>query len=251
MYEAIQVLSIIVAVLFGMFYAKNYGIGKVKGLLIGLFTQVIGFALIFILTWVESGFKNFGSQNAVRVYAFSAFIVMLESKIFKVDFRKCLDFQGIVPPLAYGVAHLACLFPKCCFGFSYTEGSAMYDIAMKLTGTDKLPMQLNESLSALIIFAVLLAVAFRSKFSNGGRILAYYQIAFGAERFMWEFLRDNKKVIRIAPMQNALSAEPYGAWWGISNLAIWSFAIFVAGVVLLICLNRADKKDQKISKINK
>ena len=250
MYNTIQALSVVISLLFGTFYGQKYGFGKFKSFLITLFTQVAGFAGIFVLTWIESGFKKFGSQNAVRVYVLCTFFVWLEHKIFKVDFRKCLDFQGITPALGYGIAHLACLFPRCCFGFQYVEGSTMYKIANALTGTNQLPMQLWESLYALLLFAVLLIVAYKGKFNGSGKLIAWFQIFFGAGRFGWEFLRDNKKLIILAPMKDAVSVEAHGAVWGISNLALWAAATFIVGIITLIILNSFDKKKIKEPALN-
>ena len=240
MYGIIQALSMVAAVVFGIFYGKKYGIGKGKSFLITLFNVVFGFMAVFILTWLET--RKFGAQNAVRGYCFSALFVLAESKIFRVDFRKCLDFQSFFPSLSYGLGHFACLFPKCCYGFQYNEGSTMYNIAHALTGTNQLPMQLFEAFSALAVFAIVLIVSAKGKFKGTGRMMVLYQILFGAERFFWEFFRDNKKVIIFAPLKDAVSISSREAYFGISNLALWAAAIVIAGIILLIVLNAQDKK---------
>ena len=236
LYEIGQILSMAVANIFTMFWAKHYGIAKLKAFLIALFSTVTGFILVLVLTWAENGFKNFGEQNAVRFYPFMILIALLESKIFHVDLIRCLEFQAVNVPLTYGLGHFACLARMCCFGFHYQEGSVGYAVAHALTGTDQLPMQIFESVSSLIIFAAIVIVAVRTRFKVTGYLFAFFQIAFGATRFFWEFLRDNDKLIVLGPMKGAMNSLRQQAVWGISNLAFWALAIFAAGVILLVCL---------------
>ena len=245
MYGLIQFLAVVAAVVFGTFYGKYYGYGKFKAFLMCLTNEVLGYSLVFVLTWINNGFKHFGSQNAITMYTSTALICILICKIFKTEFGRCLDFLCLGPQLTYGIGHFACLIPKCCFGFQYTEGSAMYNVANALTGTNQLPNQLWESVSALLVFAIVLIVAIKGKFKSTGKLMALQQILFGVSRFGWEFLRDNKKVITLAPMKDAVSVEFHTAVWGISDLALWAAGVFVAGVVLLIVLNAMDKKKSK------
>ena len=234
-------LAVILSTVFGIFWAKHYGIGKLKAFLLLAFSQVVAYPAVFLLTWIENGFKGFGAQNAVRFYVFSALVGLIECKIFKIDFRKCIDFQAVIPPLCYGLGHFACLAKMCCFGYHYIEGSLPYKIAHALTGTDQLPMQVLESVSALVVFVIVAIVAVKTRYKVTGKLLVLYQILFGLSRFFWEFLRDNKKMIIFAPMKNATGVEAHGAVWGISNLALWALAIALAGVILWIILKATEK----------
>ena len=247
LYSGGQMLAVVLSSLFGIFWAKKYGIGKLKAFLIVVFSQVIAYPAVFLLTWIENGFQRFGEQNAIRFYVFSALVGLIECKLFKIDFKKCIDFQAVIPPLCYGLGHFACLAKMCCFGYHYTEGSLAYKVAHALTGTDQLPMQVLESVSALLVFLIVVIIAFKTHFKVTGKLLGIYQILFCMSRFLWEFLRDNKKIIIFAPMNNAAGVESHGAVWGISSLALWAFAVALAGVILLIVLkikekNKGDKE---------
>ena len=242
LYEGGQMLSMVIAIVFAVFWAKYYGIGKLKAFLISITSQIVAFLLVFVLTWVENGFKNFGAQNAVRAYPFLLLIGLLEAKVFRVDFLRCVDYQAIAVPLSYGLGHFACLARMCCFGFCYQEGSSAYSVAHALTGTSQLPMQVFESVSSLLVFAVIVIVAVKTRFKITGYLFALFQILFGGTRFFWEFLRDNDKLIKIAPMKGAVDSLGQPAVWGISNLALWALAIFFAGVFFMIGLKVYYKK---------
>ena len=75
-----------------------------------------------------------------------------------------------------------------------------------------------------------------------GYLFAFFQIGFGFTRFFWEFLRDNDKLIVFGPMKDAVDATGRQAMWGISNLAIWAVATFLAGVLLAVGLAIYHKK---------
>lgn len=244
LYEVLQIVAMVIAIVFTALWAKFYGVSRLKALLIAGFSSVVCFVGVFVLTWAENGFRQFGAQNAVRAYPFLLLVGILEAKIFRIDLIRCIEFQAVNVPLTYGLGHFACLTRMCCFGFQYQEGTFAYKVAQALTGTNQLPMQIFESVSSLLIFAVIVIVAVKTRFKVTGYLFVFFQIAFGATRFFWEFLRDNDKLIVFGPMKGAVSAEGE-AVWGISNLAFWALAIFVAGVILLICLKRYHKNEAK------
>lgn len=246
LYEVGQVLGSVITIVFSLFWARHYGIGKVKALLISILSQVLGFVCIFVLTWIENGFQNFGAQNGIRAYPFLALIALLEAKIFRIEFRRSLDFQAIATPLSYGLCHYACLARMCCHGFHYQEGTAAYSVAHALTGTDQLPMQIFEATSALILFAIIVIYSYKTRFKVTGYAFAIFQILFGFGRFFWEFLRDNDKLIVFGPMKGAVDLAHQQAVWGISNLALWAAALFVAGIILFIYLKKNNKKGETI-----
>ena len=243
LYQGGQVLAMIISAVFIVFWAGHYGIGKGKALLITVFSQVVCFALVFVLTWVENGFKGFGAQNAIRAYPFMALLAPLEAKLFGVDFKRCFEFQTISSPLNYGLGHFACLARMCCFGFHYQEGTFGYTVAHALTGTDQLPMQIFESVSALIIFGIFVIYGYKTKFKVTGVSYAIMQMIFGCSRFFWEFLRDNDKLIVLAPMKGTVNDIHQEGVWGISNLALWAAALFVAGIILLVFLKVYNRKE--------
>ena len=240
-YEIIHIIAVFATILINVFWAKNYKIGKLKAFLISTMSNFIGLLVAFILTWIANGFKNFGAINAVRAYPFLVLIYLLEARIFHMDFLKVCDFQAATIPMNFALGHFACMTTTCCRGFYYMPGTIGYTIAHTLTGSYQLPLPLFESVAALIIFAIIIIYCKRTNFKTTGYAFVLFHMLYGSVRFLWEFLRDNKKIIKIAPMYGAFDAEGKVAYWGISNLAVWALAIFVVGVVMFICLRRYHK----------
>lgn len=238
LYESLQGVALVVSIAFTVFWAKNYKVSRLKAFPIAVISQFLGFALVFILTWIENGFTGFGAQNAVRAYVFNIVFGIIEAKLFKIDLLTVLDFQAATIPLCYGIGHFACLAENCCAGFYYQEGTAGYAIAQALTGTAQLPNQIFESVSSLLIFAIIVFIAIKTKFKVTGYLFALYHVLFGATRFLWEFLRDNEKIIVFGPMEGAKTLYGFDAVWGISSLAIWALAILAVGIVMFIVLKK-------------
>ena len=236
LYAFLQSFSVVGSIAFTIFWAKKYKASMFKVIPIAVISNLLTYALIFLLAWIENGFTNFGAQNAVRAYVFTILICWLESKLFKMDLLTVMDFQAITVPLSYGIGHFACLGPNCCAGFYYQEGTVGYKIAQALTGTAQLPNQIFESVTALTIFTIIVVIAIKTKFKATGYMFALFYVLFGGTRFLWEFLRDNEKVIVFGPMNGATTINGYEAVWGISSLALWALAIFAVGVIMFAAL---------------
>jgi len=236
MYDLVQAIAIVVYLVFITFYGKNFKVSKLKSFLLGVAGMIVYLVLVKFLAWAESGFKSFGSENGIRVYVLLPIFMYVLAKIAKVDPLKLFDMEAAACVLMYGVSHLACIFAGCCHGFEYYEGTAMYKIANALTGTNMLPVQLGESICALLVFALVFIIGHIKKYETNGTLLCTWYIVFGAQRFLWEFLRDNNKVIKFVKMQQA------DGYIGISNLAIWSALMFLTGIILLIVFRNIQKK---------
>ena len=100
LYEGGQMLALVISILFTMLWARHYGVGRLKAFAITVTSQLLCFVLVFVLTWVENGFRNFGEQNAVRAYPFIILLGVLEAKLFRVDFLRVIDFQAVSVPLS-------------------------------------------------------------------------------------------------------------------------------------------------------
>ena len=237
MYTAIHVLSMVVSVVFNTYYGYKLGLSKSKAALSSAFSLALLYMTMLIIPWVESGFKSFGSQNMVRTYAFAPIIFVIVCLVFKIDFRKVSDMHAIWPMILHGISHLACILEGCCGGYQYLEGTKMYDFAMKLTGTNMLPNQLWESLAALFIAALMFIIAYKKKFNLNGRLFYVMIIIYGIERFGWEFLRNNDKIVVFGEMTNAVHGD-----FGLSNLSFYCIAMVVVGIAFLVAFNIIDKK---------
>ena len=245
LYNLMIILSYIALFPFNMFiYGKKFGYTKLKSFLLTAVAIVVLAFLMFFLAWAENGFKSFGDQNVVRVYPFAILIFMLEAKIFNMDFRQLCDYHALWPQLNYFISHIGCIFAGCCHGFRYLPGTAGYKVAQALNflnvlpDTDNMmPQQLYEAFSAGLIFFVLYFVAKKHNFNLGGRLLFIMLTVYGTQRFFWEFLRDNAKVIVFGPMQGVESGT-----FGISSLALYSVAMVIEGIIFLVAFHIIDKK---------
>lgn len=236
MYGLIQGLAMVAYIVAFIFYGKNYGYSKLKSLFLGVTAVMVCYVAIILLTWIENGFEKFGAQNAVRVFVFCPLFIYIVSNIVNTDFRKYLDFNAFPAMLWYGLGHLACLTAGCCNGFRYYEGTPMYRIANALTGTNMLPTQWIESLAALLTAGVIFYISKKKNFQTKGYTYYIMLILYGTQRFIFEFFRENRKLIVFAPLNSA------DGDFGISNLAIWAAAMAVEGALLLALSVRKDRK---------
>ena len=244
MYTAIHILSMVIAVAFNTYYGYKLGLTKSKAALSSAFSLMLLYITMLVLAWVESGFKNFGAQNMVRTYAFAPLIFVVVCAVFKISFRKVSDMHAIWPMILHGISHLACIKEGCCGGFTYKSGTALCEVANAMTGTNVLPQQLLESVAALIIAAVMFLIAYKKKFDLNGRLFYVMIIVYGINRFFWEFLRDNTKVIVFGDFESA-----YNASFGLSNLSFYCIAMIAVGVAFLIAFHVQDKKKAAKEKV--
>ena len=239
MYDLIQGIAIVVYLVFFTLYGKHFNISKIKSLILGICGMIIYLILVKFLAWAETGFKYFGSENGIRVYVFIPIFIYLLAKIAKVKPLQLFDMQAAACVLMYGVSHFACVFAGCCHGFAYYEGTAMYKIAYALTGTNMLPMQIFEAVTGLLVFALVYMVGRKTNYQSNGRMFCLWYVTFGTARFFWEFLRDNEKVIKFAPLKQA------DGYFGLSTLALWAAGMAVAGIVFYSIIRKLERENTK------
>lgn len=245
LFNLMTILSYVAIFPFNIFiYGKRFGYSKIKAFLLTTVALVAYSFGMFFLAWAENGFRGFGAQNVVRVYPFAVLIFALEAKLFNMDFRELCDFHALWPQLNFFVSHIGCIFAGCCHGYRYLPETAGYKVASALNflnylpDTDNMmPQQLFEAFSAGLIFVVLYLVARKHNFNLGGRLLFIMLIVYGTQRFFWEFLRDNEKVIEFGAMPGAESGV-----FGISSLALYAVAMVIEGIAFLIAFHIIDKK---------
>ena len=88
-------------------------------------------------------------------------------------------------------------------------------------------MQIAEGITALAIAIAVIYIAARKDFCAGGSTMAWMWVLFGPTRVIWEFFRANEKL-----------------FLGLSELALWSIALSVAGVIWLILDKKQLNKKQ-------
>ena len=92
----------------------------------------------------------------------------------------------------------------------------------------RFPIQPIEALAAIAIVVYLFWRAKRRNYIPDGLEYPIMLILFGSTRFVFEFFRDNYKMI-----------------WGISNLAFHALFMFVVGVIWIIVVKVREKKQTK------
>ena len=179
---------------------------------------------MLVMFWMESGFKNFGGNNIVRIFIYVPLIAMPVGKLLKMEWKKMLSLLSFAPLLVHGVSHLGCIFAGCCAGYPSSWG--VYNPFYK---DIRFPIQPIEAFAAIAIVVYLFFRAKKKNYLPDGKEYPLMLVLFGSSRFLFEFLRDNSKM-----------------FWGISNLAIHALFMFFVGVVWLIIL-AIKKKKTKVS----
>ena len=205
---------------FCLVYRRHYDIKRSHALLIPVLGYAIGDLFILLLGWIAMGFQYFGSNNIVKGFSFFPLIGVLLAKMFKIDWKRIMDFSAPAFPLLQCVAHIACNFAGCCHGYPMEHG-----IWSPIWNQYLFPIQLLESLVSLLIFIACLIFAKKQNYKVTGRVYPFFLITFGTTRFFLEFLRCNTKL-----------------FWGISNLALWALLMVIVGTVWLIIDKRESKK---------
>ena len=116
---------------------KKYDIPKWKTILFTVIVYSSSLVWMFFLYWADSGFKEWGGNNIVRVFWWLGVFVFPTSRLLKLDFWKCLDFVAPCLCINHGIAHLGCNFAGCCHGYPSSFG--IYNNAI---GTTTFPIQI-------------------------------------------------------------------------------------------------------------
>ena len=94
-----------------------------------------------------------------------------------------------------------------------------------------------ESVAALIIALVFFLIAWKKNFKLNGRLFYIMILVYGINRFGWEFLRNNDKIVAFGEMTNAVSGN-----FGLSNLSFYCIGMIVVGISFLTAFHFIDKK---------
>lgn len=189
--------------------AKNYKIPLKKAIPFILCVYSLAVTWMFFLFWAESGFKNFGGNNIVRIFVWVPLIAWPFSKLFRLDFQTVCDYLAPVVCIQHGVSHFGCMFGGCCYGYPWQHGIYNHILAYKT-----FPIQPIEALVAVGIVLFIWLSEKKHAFKITGEYYPLMLILFGYSRFLLEFARDNDKL-----------------FLGISNLAIHALFMGIVGTV--------------------
>ncbi len=201
--------------------AKNYKIPLKKAIPFVIIVYSIAVAWMFVLYWAESGFKNFGGNNIVRIFVWVPLIALPFCKLFKLDFRTMCDYLAPVVCVQHGVSHFGCMFGGCCYSYEWTHGIYNHELHY-----NTFPIQPIEALVAVAIVLFIWLKEKKNKFEVTGEYYPLMLILFGYSRFLLEFARDNDKL-----------------FLGISNLAIHALIMGIVGTAWY--LTQRDRNNKK------
>lgn len=138
-----------------------------------------------------------------------------------------LDIFAVAIPLFHTFGRIGCFFGGCCYGVEASWG-VTYTInpIAQANGVPRVPIQLIEAASNLVIFFVLLVLFRRGALSR--RLIGVYGLLYGVVRFVDEFWR----------------GDAYRGFLGPLSTSQWiSLAVIAASVALLVVVGRHQKKE--------
>lgn len=215
-YFCFHILGFASVLFFNIWYSKKYRISKSKALSITIIAYSITYIWIYILCWAETGFKTFGGNNIVRGFVYIPIIVYPLAKLFKIDWRKICDYIAPCVCLSHGISHLGCVFAGCCSGYACSWG-----IYNPIYGYTAFPSQIFEAITALAIFVLIIYITKKRDFNVDGKSYPLMLVLFGTTRFIWEFVRNNRKI-----------------WLRCSSLAFHALFMAIIGTILLIYISK-------------
>ena len=210
--------------LLAFFTCKKFGIKRKQVAIIVPAVYIPVVAWMFFLYWAESGFTHFGGNNIVRIFIWVPLFAWPVAKILKIDFKQMVNFLAPLPCAVHGISHFGCIFEGCCYGYP-TEYFTIWNPALH---EYRFAIQPIEATVAILIIAFIIIYDRQKQYSRDANAYPLMLILFGSTRFAMEFMRDNEKL-----------------FWGISNLAIHAFVMFVVGLVWLLIVWIIRKKKAK------
>ena len=210
-YFGYHIIGFIATLVYLFWVLPKYGVKRLNGLALAAGTYLTAYALMLVLFWIITG--EFGGQNVIRIFLFVPLILLLYAKTFDVDFKASLDFAAPVLCIAQAFGKIGCTVSGCCESFIEVP----WGVYNPTTETVLFPVQICEGITALIIAIAVIVMASRRNFKCGGITMAWMWVMFGSTRVIWEFFRANDKL-----------------FLGLSELALWSVALTIAGVIWLI-----------------
>lgn len=222
LYNIFFVAGGVVLMIFCFANAKNYKIPLKKAIPFVIIVYAIAVAWMFFLYWAESGFKNFGGNNIVRIFVWVPLIAWPFCKLFKLDFKTMCDYLAPVVCVQHGVSHFGCIFGGCCYSYEWAPG-----IWNHVLRYNTFPIQPIEALVAVAIVLYIWLREKKSGFKVTGEYYPLMLILFGYSRFLLEFARDNDKL-----------------FLGISSLAIHALIMGLVGTAWLVTVRERNRRKQ-------
>ncbi len=227
-YTIFIVLSFAGVYAFNFWYSDKYNITKKQSLITSTWILITTFAWIYILTWAETGFRNFGGKNLVRGFIYIPLFAYPIARLFKIEWKRMCDFLAPCASIAQSISKVGCTFVGCCHGYACDFG--IYNPSMQKTA---FPCQPIEGITYCGIACLVVYYSKRKKFNCDGLSFPLMLVLFGCARFLFEFARDNKKLI-----------------FGCSPLALHALFMAIVGYIAFVYItDKANKASRP--KINR
>jgi len=173
---------------------KRFESKSKKNILSNLWFYVIGEILIIsMLQYCGTSWLNIILGDIVNTGAnyyglmfFAPPLVVIFCLLVKIDPLSQMDLITPAYPLALIFVKIACYFAGCCRGIPWEHG-----FFNPVSRQIEFPIQLLESLVALLIFVILILVKNKLK---KGTVFPVYLIVYSSIRFFTEFLRAEPEV---------------------------------------------------------
>ena len=225
-YWALMGIAFAAALSYNILNCKHYNLPYSKTVFLTLIGFAVSYAWMCFVTWIDTGFKEWGGINIVRIFVWVPLIIWPLCKLFKVDWKTWLDFAGpSTLCLIQGIAHFGCAFEGCCHGYRMDNG--IYNPALHY---HTFPIQFIEAFVALSIAIVLFVRQKKRHYKVDGSTYALMLILFGSTRFILEFFRDNNKL-----------------FLGLSDLALHALFMTLVGCAVfftIISYNKSKKNKE-------
>lgn len=218
-YYAFHVLGYVCVLLFNVWYGKKYGVKTWQALLTTLIVYSITYLWIHVQYWIESGFELFGPNNMVRGFVYIPLFALPVARMLNIKWTRMCDFIAPCVCISFGISHMGCIFTGCCRGFACSWGIYNPKVQQIL-----FPVQLFEAFTALLIVAYVVLRAKKRQYSSDGLSFPVMLLCYGSTRFLWEFARDNEKIL-----------------WSVSSLAFHALFMALVGLAILVYSKRREK----------
>ena len=211
-YDIFFALGFVSVFLFVVLFGRKMGVKTWKGIVVVLIVYPVLVLWMFTMFWIESGFRNFGGNNIVRVFVYVPVVAYPVAKLLKIPMKEICSMLAFGPVSVHAVSHFGCIFAGCCRGYPSSWG--LYNIT---TEQIMFPIQPIEAIIAWLIIFYLLGRAKKRNYVPDGLEYPVMLAVFGFSRFLCEFLRDNDKILL-----------------GCSSLAFHALFMFVVGFIWIV-----------------
>lgn len=198
---------------------RKYGINTKKIIPIVAIVFLAEIAITSLLFQIPLHVRGGGVLSVVRAFVYLPLVALLCAKLFKISWCTLCDVLAPGICAAQGVGSSACIFTGCCHGYPFA-----YGIYNPVYETRLFPVQLFETGTSLLIAFYLIVLAKEKNYAPDGKSFPLMLMLFGTARFMWEFFRNNTKIL-----------------WGCSDVALHALFMVVVGAAVYMYLIKREK----------